>query len=357
MSISVETNVGEAASASVPAAASIEWPVDGIERLDACPVCGAPERTLWYRGLTDRIFNVAPGAWDLERCNSCGTGYLDPRPTLETIHIAYRDYHTHKEQERVPTSELRGLRWLQRVLANGYKNWKFGTDLQPSSRLGVLVAFLLPMQRAILDRQFRHLPRSLIGGRVLDVGFGDGGFLENARSMGWHVVGTDFDPEVVEKARRRGFDARLGTVDGVDGPFDVITMGHVIEHLHDPVAVLRACYRLLAPGGMLWLETPNAEAMGLRRFGANWRGLEPPRHLVLFNRASLARALHHVGFIQVRDLRQRSAVQGMYEMSARIRQGLDPYEPDPLSLRLKVSIVMVMLFEWLWKPRREFLAV
>jgi 2-polyprenyl-3-methyl-5-hydroxy-6-metoxy-1,4-benzoquinol methylase len=273
------------------------------------------------------------------------------------MHLAYRDYYTHEEQVRLPAAELHGLRWLQRVLANGYKNWKFGTQLQPASILGVLVAYLMPEYRRIIDRQYRHLPRRIRGGRVLDIGFGDGGFLDNARAMGWRAVGTDFDPAVVENARRRGFDAHQGTVENVEGPFDVITMNHVIEHLHDPMAVLRDCHRLLAPGGMLWLETPSIDAAGLRRFGADWRGLEPPRHLVLFNRHSLARALRDTGFTDVRDLPQPSPVMGMYEMSSSIRKRNDPYANGGASMRLKLEIAAVKIYEKLWKPRREFLAV
>ena len=333
------------------------WPAEGIERVAACPICGHTGRVPLFEHLTDEIFHAGPGAWTLNSCESCRSGYLDPRPTADSIHLAYRGYHTHEVTEQRPASELRGLRRLQRVFANGYKNWRFGTDFQPSSRWGAMVAFLLPVQRAILDRQFRHLPFPPPNGRVLDIGFGDAGFMENARAMGWRVVGTDFDPEVVESARSRGFDARLGTVDEVEGPFEAITMSHVIEHVHDPVAVLRACHRLLAPGGTLWLETPNIEAGGLRRFGRHWRGLEPPRHLVLFNRRSLEQALRSAGFAKVSDLRQPSPVDGIYMMSAQLAAGADPCAPARVPFALKAETFLAKLFQWAWKPRREFLAV
>ena len=142
-----------------------DWREEGIESLGACPVCQSAERDLLHGDLRDRIFFCSPGKWKMWVCRGCGSGYLDPRPTEDTIHLAYREYYTHEEQVQLPAGELRGLRWLQRVLANGYKNWKFGTDLQPSSWLGVPVALLMPVQRAILDRQFRHLPPRAGGGR------------------------------------------------------------------------------------------------------------------------------------------------------------------------------------------------
>jgi SAM-dependent methyltransferase len=351
--VAVEPSVRSRPSMS---ALPAEWPADGLEFLGKCPVCGSTKRDLLFKGLRDRIFFCAPSSWDMQSCRGCGSAYLDPRPTVATIGLAYHDYYTHEQQARLPADQLTGVRLRQRLFANGYKNWKFGTDLQPSSKLGVLVAFLLPPHRATLDRQYRHLPRDRTG-RVLDVGFGDAGFLEAARDMGWDAVGTDFDPKVVESARARGLDARLGTVDGLDGPFDVITMSHVIEHLHDPRRVLRSCHALLAPGGTLWIETPNVEAIGLRRFGRFWRGLEPPRHLVLFSRASLLRILREEGFANVRDLAQPSPITGMYVMSASIREGRDPSEPATVSLLSKLEMMLIRVIEWLFTSRREFLAV
>jgi SAM-dependent methyltransferase len=242
-------------------------------------------------------------------------------------------------------------------LANGYKNWTFGTSLEPSTRLGILAAFLLPVQRATLDRQYRHLPNRPERGRVLDIGFGDAGFLENARAAGWAVVGTDLDPAVVRSARARGFDARLGTVDEAHGPFDVITMSHVIEHLHDPVGVLHSCYELLSPGGMLWLETPNIDAVGRRKFRRHWRGLEPPRHLVLFNRASLKQALRDAGFSYIRDLRQPSPLYGMYGMSRSLRDSNNHRPLTGLPPLLWIEMTAVRCLEWLAKSRREFLLI
>jgi 2-polyprenyl-3-methyl-5-hydroxy-6-metoxy-1,4-benzoquinol methylase len=337
-------------------AAAEDWPVAGLEFLGSCPVCGSADRDILYAGLEDRLYN-APGKWNLYSCGNCRSSYLDPRPSIETIQIAYGQYHTHTEQSVLPASELHGLRRLKRVLANGYKNWKFGTSLEPSSRFGILAAFLLPAQRAILDRQYRHLPRRQQRGRLLDIGFGDAGFLENAHAAGWSVVGTDMDPTVVQNARARGFDARLGTVDVVRGPFDAITMSHVIEHLHDPVAVLRTCYELLSPGGTLWVETPNIDANGRRRLGSDWRGLEPPRHLVLFSRASLMQIVRGIGFTDVHDLAQASAVPGMYVASAPVPAGCHPWQPARLPLKFKLEVITVSAFEWVVPSKREFVAI
>ncbi|MHB8570738.1 MAG: hypothetical protein ACYC97_11150, partial [Metallibacterium sp.] len=71
------------------------WPQADLEFVPHCPVCGCAERRLLYKGLTDRVFCVADGAWDLYRCAQCASGYLDPRPTPESIGRAYAGYYTH----------------------------------------------------------------------------------------------------------------------------------------------------------------------------------------------------------------------------------------------------------------------
>jgi SAM-dependent methyltransferase len=91
----------------------------------------------------------------------------------------------------------------------------------------------------------------------------------------------------------------LASVDEAPHPadsFDAVTLSHVIEHLHDPVESLAACLRLLKPGGQIWVATPNVEGLGHRRFGRDWFGLDPPRHLVIFTRRALDRALRSAGF-------------------------------------------------------------
>jgi 2-polyprenyl-3-methyl-5-hydroxy-6-metoxy-1,4-benzoquinol methylase len=96
-----------------------------------------------------------------------------------------------------------------------------------------------------------------------------------------------------------------GGIDALDGQaaiFDVITLSHVIEHVHDVGGTLRACHRLLKPGGRLWLETPNVAALGHKVFGVNWRGLEAPRHLVLFSAPALKQLLQDAGFVDHKEL-------------------------------------------------------
>lgn len=279
---------------------SADWPSEGLQAVGSCPMCRSVARTVWHDGLTDRIFMTAPGRWRLYRCAACSSAYLDPRPTAESLPLAYAGYYTHAEGTRAAPPTRPGIR---QKLSNGYINWRFGAALRPAWRLGVVAALLSPRIRTSLDARYRRLPRLRPGAKVLDVGCGTGAFLDLVRASGWEALGVDFDPGAVEAARARGLNVRLGDITSWNGEtdrFDAISFNHVIEHLPDPGAAITAAFNLLKPGGTIHMELPNVDAWGLEIFGEDWRGLEPPRHLVLPSRRALADTLTAAGFEEIR---------------------------------------------------------
>jgi 2-polyprenyl-3-methyl-5-hydroxy-6-metoxy-1,4-benzoquinol methylase len=267
------------------------------EPVGACPVCGGERREILHSALVDRLY-TAPGTWELYRCSGCGAAYLDPRPTSESIATAYEAYYTHEPTPQ-PAPETSAVRQLRKALRNGYLNARYGYGLRPATRLGRLVVPLLPGQRAAADRHVRRLERPRTDARVLDVGCGSGEFLLEMRAAGWDAQGLETDARAVARAREHGLDVREGALeDGVYPPssFDAVTLSHVLEHLPDPVGTLRTCRRILRDDGVLWLATPNLASEGHARYGRAWRGLEPPRHLVLFTPSALVRAVEQAGF-------------------------------------------------------------
>lgn len=310
------------------------WPVGGLEYVDRCPICGHETRRLVYSGLHDATYFCAPGRWELYSCDNCGSGYLNPRPSRETIAIAYRRYFTHSIDSRAPLKNLGWRRRVRRTLSNGYRNYRFGTSEFPASRLGIVAAFLLPAARAVIDAMGRHLPSPQPGARILDIGCGNGDFLELAQRGGWQVVGVEPDPKAAEMARGRGLDVRNGGVEVLDPvreKFDGITLNHVIEHVHDPLRLLQACFQMLNPGGWIWLETPNFDALGHRRYGQHWRGIEAPRHLAIFTHRAIIRALSETGFSRIQDQSYRPLCVNMFAVSEAIGEGLGVSETERLS--------------------------
>jgi SAM-dependent methyltransferase len=145
--------------------------------------------------------------------------------------------------------------------------------------------------------------RGLGHGRLLDIGSGRGRFLAAAKSAGWDVTGIEFEPGLAEmSARRFGVPVVVGDAVSadVDGPFDVVTMWHVLEHLPDPHAALERAAALLRPGGTLIVSVPNNDSLQARLGGDAWLHLDIPRHLWHFTPASLARLVSRSGLRVVR---------------------------------------------------------
>jgi 2-polyprenyl-3-methyl-5-hydroxy-6-metoxy-1,4-benzoquinol methylase len=297
------------------------WP-GGLEEVPLCPVCGDPRRREELAGARDGAFGTAPGEWRFQRCLGCHTLYLDPRPDRASVHLAYTNYYTHKS-----TPQSNGvLSRIRKALANGYRNRVFATRRNPSIGLGALVMPLFPARAAHILREDRGLGRATAGDkRVLDVGCGNGDFLSWARELGWSCHGIEIDPVAAAVARAQGvtiLGSELGELsEEYTAAFDAITLSHVIEHVHDPVELLRQCRRVLRPGGYLWLETPNSDSLGYEEYKAHWRGLEAPRHLALFTPASLRLSLERTGFERIQVLPPAHVVEPMFVVSAAIRLG------------------------------------
>jgi 2-polyprenyl-6-hydroxyphenyl methylase/3-demethylubiquinone-9 3-methyltransferase len=106
----------------------------------------------------------------------------------------------------------------------------------------------------------------LVGKTALDVGCGAGLLAEPLARLGATVTGVDAAAELIAVARDHAaaqglaIDYRAGTVETLDGRFDLVTSMEVIEHVADPAAFLAALAARLAPGGLLVLSTPAATA-------------------------------------------------------------------------------------------------
>ncbi len=313
-----------------------------------CFICGGPGEPL-YQGLSDRLFGAA-GTWGLRRCadRDCGLIWIDPLPLAEDIGKAYERYYTHSDQATPDT-------WLRKAFVaarRAYLTAQYGYPRAPSQWwAAVLIPFvyLYPRARAVMDFNVMWLP-SRPGGRLLDVGCGSGVLLHFMRELGWRAEGVDFDPRAAQNAAAKGVQVHVGELAAQrfpDGAFDAVTMSHFIEHVHDPLALLRECHRILQPGGRLVVVTPNSASFGHHIYKENWRGLEPPRHLHLFNIACLDTLAARSGFgertlsTSIRDaygifLSSRSiARSGQYAMGA----------PQPR--RLRVWARAMEWVEWL----------
>ena len=275
-----------------------------------CFLCGTVGEVL-YSGMRDRSFS-APGEWSERRCPNpdCGLIWLDPQPTLEDIGKAYQTYYTHNQPE--PGTSI--LRDTVYGIWNSYLRLRLGyaTGVGPAwCAIFSPLALLHPGGPDELDSAAMYLRAPAALERVLDVGCGSGVLLARMKSLGWEVRGVEVDPGGVAAARARGVTVHQGQLADAkfpDNHFDAVHSAHVIEHVHDPTHLLHECFRILKPGGKLVMLTPNTASYGHKYFGNAWLNLDPPRHLILFNKATLRKAAEQQGFIIKRlDSTVRSA--------------------------------------------------
>jgi 2-polyprenyl-3-methyl-5-hydroxy-6-metoxy-1,4-benzoquinol methylase len=269
--------LAEPAAAGGPA---IEW-----EEVD-CPLCDSRSWSPVIEAPDNRP--GSEGLWfAVVRCHDCGLCFTNPRPSPRSI---LRFYPTISGPRR-PLGQAARLtvrggpirRWLRR---------------QPERKV-------LPWHGE---------------GRLLDFGCGYGSFLERMHRQGWRVTGLDISRPAIQRIRQEfGLPALLGTLPHPDlkpASFDVITMWHSLEHVHDPREVLRQAYFLLAPGGKLLVAAPNIDSLPFRWFGQYWYGLDLPRHLTHFTPDTLRAMLTTAGFRvdRIRMIRQT----GWLRSSARL---------------------------------------
>lgn len=328
------------------------WPVDKLEYVSSCPVCGDRSRSKLYADLTDRLLYGAPGTWSLYKCLGCGSVYLDPRPTAESIRLAYKHYYTHNPTSFTTKPSKLPLANLRLSLRNGYINKRYGYHLKPASVLGYFLAPLFPTRKFQEDRWLRHLSYPRQNPNLLDVGCSNGSFLLQMQSLGWLVQGIDPDPNAVTFAKQAGIYVFQGTLADIklqENYFDAITINHVIEHIHNPISTLQACYLSLRPGGFLWIATPNLNAFGHRKFGEHWRGLEPPRHLVLFTPNSLKSLIERVGFGVTSGFLPTAAwiTEMMFSSSHLIARGINPNNTKTISFGLRWKARLHNIWTWL----------
>ena len=340
------------------------WPEHGLEDVNKCPICGFNERKIMHEGLVDYFFNCAPGEWTLYECTNCESAYLDPRPTEESIALAYRNYYTHTTITPVIPRRSSLLRRFIRRISNGYLNSAFNCKRSDASRIGSMLVPVIKPLELYLKAEARHLPKlPENGGTLLDIGCGNGKFIQLASEAGWIAYGLDSDPKAVEASRKLGFNTQVGKIDSIKDKsmrFDIITSSHVIEHVHNPIELMIACHRLLKPGGILWLETPNIKSYGHRFYGRFWRGLETPRHLVVFSPLGLLKLLNDAGF---RNIEQKHrALSTVFSFPESEREFNKAHKAgQSSSFSVKASLILRYIYtetlEAFFPHRREFLTI
>jgi 2-polyprenyl-3-methyl-5-hydroxy-6-metoxy-1,4-benzoquinol methylase len=227
---------------------------------ETCPACGSTRIILWY-SAPDR-FLLQEKHYHLHYCTVCSLVWLGNPPPPEEILEHYGDqYHS--------------------IVSEGKEGGK--EDVSSKWRPAI-----------------REIEKYKSGGAILDMGCSSGNFLRSLSKDRWKPHGIEINPATAERARKDA-GAEVFTGDVLDAAFphesfDAITAFDVLEHMYQPVEVLKKVKTWLKPDGIIFLQVPNILSWEARWFGSYWFGLDVPRHLFHFSPRSLVTIGRTLGF-------------------------------------------------------------
>jgi len=255
--------------------------------VDASPQQAPDDAACQVCACTDHVPVAGQRGWTLRRCRACGLISVFPQPTAAELAALYsrRDgYFATAEADLSRTSPEPARRFREQLAAAGIRR-----------------------------------------GRLLDVGCATGQLMYHMARFGWQTTGIDVNADAVAVARANGLDVAEGALEEMsfaDAFFDVIHMGDVLEHLQRPQQALLTVHRLLRPGGLLVLRTPNADcafaraSLRLSRWlGLPWAWSEAPYHLHEFSPETLTRLIDSAG-IEMTQLRCDGRASFLYTLGA-----------------------------------------
>lgn len=236
---------------------------------DKCPVC---DSSSIEHSITVKDFSVSGKAFPVWICRNCSFRFTQDVPSMSEIgpYYAFEDYISHTE-----------------------------------TRKGVINQLYHTVRQITLQQKRKQITRlsPKKTGSILDIGCGTGAFLETMKHAGWDTLGLEPD----EKARQKAIDRSLSVYPSehlfnINKTFDVITMWHVLEHVHDLHAYLEKIHSLLEPDGVLLVAVPNYTSRDQLAYQQFWAAYDVPRHLYHFSPSSMQQLMSKYGFQLMKTL-------------------------------------------------------
>ncbi|MFC0185218.1 Methyltransferase domain-containing protein [Pseudarcicella hirudinis] len=234
-----------------------------MEKLSNCPVC-KNNKTNHY--LTCKDYTVSHENFEIVSCENCGFKFTNPRPSQNEIGKYYKSesYISHSNTSKGLISKL--YHSVRKYTLKGKLN---------------LINGLLAKR-----------------GSLLDVGCGTGMFLKTCQEDGWKISGIEVDESAGKYASElTSIEIKneiLGSFSAEQ--FDIISMWHVLEHVHLLEETVQWLYERLSDKGYLIIAVPNHESKDAQIYQENWAAYDVPRHLYHFSQASISQLFEQKGF-------------------------------------------------------------
>lgn len=230
-----------------------------------CPVCNNDN---FSHFITCTDFFISEEGFTLKKCSSCGFIFTE---NIEDEANIGRYYQSEKYISHSNTSK-----GLVNTAYHQVRNYMLG-------RKRKLVEKAAGMQN----------------GQILDIGTGTGYFLNEMKRFGWKVTGTEKSMEARDFAKKE-FNLEIRKPDELfrmpKNTFHVITLWHVLEHIHKLDENMKTISQLLKPGGKLIIAVPNPTSYDARHYLEFWAAYDVPRHIWHFGPDQMKQFGENYGF-------------------------------------------------------------
>jgi 2-polyprenyl-3-methyl-5-hydroxy-6-metoxy-1,4-benzoquinol methylase len=217
----------------------------------------------------------------------------------------------------------------QQELVDLYKEYSYGG---PS----FLSAITIQRYSELLD-EFEKFRKT---NRLIDVGCGEGFFLDEAKKRGWEVYGTEFSETAVENCRRRGITMIEGVLDPAKinaRDFDIVTSFEVIEHINNPVPEVRNIAKLLRTGGLYYTTTPNFNGLLRYWLKGKYNVICYPEHISYYTPKTLNYLYENNGFKRLKILTSGISLTRIKTSMGTSDQMIISETSDDEKLRVKIE--------------------
>jgi 2-polyprenyl-3-methyl-5-hydroxy-6-metoxy-1,4-benzoquinol methylase len=231
-----------------------------LQRDRRCPICSKTQTKKFW----------AMSGYALVRCFNCGMVW-DPFPS-EKVELLYDKNYFLNDNPK-----------------GGYANYFEGMNIN---------------KKTFYERIKRINKKVTIKDKMLDVGSALGDSLVEARKLGWkNLYGVELSDYAAGEARKKKLKINVGTIHSAGFPdnyFDAVTIQDVIEHVRDPRYELKEVFRIMKPGGCIFVVTPDVGGIWAKILGRLWYHYKPGEHIMYFTQNSLSLALCSAGFKNVK---------------------------------------------------------
>jgi len=254
-----------------------------MKKINNCELCGNKYLEFLFKGF-DKNHGVS-GKFALYRCKNCKILFLNPQPSYKELERYYpkQKYYSLKNIETYEESKKTRLKlFLYDLYFNAKKN--------------------KPLQK-VLFSPIKYKVRGtkiFTKRKLLDIGSGAGQFIYDMKHFGMDVYGIEpgeFDEIDAKNKELNILKSDLIQAKYPSNYFDIITINHVLEHIDNPIKIIKEIHRILRKKGDLIIGVPNYNSLAYALFKKNWYQLDIPRHLFNFSDKNLKNFLEKERFI------------------------------------------------------------